>query len=36
MARLDFTAGNILLASEMDELARQAVSNVTAVGHRRG
>jgi hypothetical protein len=32
MARLDFTAGNILLASEMDELARQAVSNVTAAG----
>jgi hypothetical protein len=30
MARLDFTAGNILLATEMDELARQAISNVTA------
>jgi hypothetical protein len=30
MARLDFTAGNILLATEMDELARQATSNVTA------
>jgi hypothetical protein len=30
MARLDFTAGNILLATELDELARQATSNVTA------
>jgi hypothetical protein len=32
MARLDFTAGNILLATELDELARQATSNVTAAG----
>ena len=32
MARLDFTAGNILLASEMDELARQAISDVTNAG----
>jgi hypothetical protein len=30
MARLDFTAGNILLATELDELARQSTSNVTA------
>jgi hypothetical protein len=32
MARLDFTAANILTASELDELARQATSNVTAAG----
>jgi hypothetical protein len=32
MARLDFTAANILTASEMDELARQAISNVTNAG----
>jgi hypothetical protein len=36
MARLDFTAANILTASEMDELARQAISNVTAAGKPTG
>jgi hypothetical protein len=36
MARLDFTAGNILLATEMDELARQATSNVTAASKPTG
>ncbi len=36
MARLDFTATNILTASEMDELARQAISNVTNAGKPTG
>lgn len=36
MARLDFTATNILTAAEMDELARQAISNVTNAGKPTG
>jgi hypothetical protein len=36
MARLDFTASNILTAAEMDELARQATSNVTNAGKPTG
>ena len=36
MARLDFTATNILTASELDELARQAISNVVAAGKPTG
>jgi hypothetical protein len=32
MARLDFTATNVLTAAELDELARQAISNVTNAG----
>ncbi len=36
MARLDFTASNILTAAEMDELARQAISNVTNAGKPSG
>ena len=36
MARLDFTATNVLTASEMDELARQAISNVTNAGKPTG
>jgi hypothetical protein len=32
MARLNFTAGNILTETDLDELARQATSNVTNAG----